>query len=73
MENLHPEYAALSGVILNIIIAICKAHGIDIDASTEGDLTVLIMWLVIRVSRRIDPPATKDLEKQITKNIDAGK
>jgi hypothetical protein len=73
MENLHPEYAAISGIILNLIIAICKAHGIDVDASTQGDLTILIMWVVIRVSRRVDPPDTEQLKQQIQKNIEQGK
>jgi hypothetical protein len=73
MENLHPEYAAISGIILNLILEICKAHGIDVDASTQGDLTILIMWVVIRISRKVDPPATEDLQKQIAKNIDSGK
>jgi hypothetical protein len=73
MPNLHPEYAALSAILLHLIITACRAYGIDVDASTQGDLTILIMWAVIRVSRKIDPPATEDLQRQITKNIEAGK
>lgn len=73
MNNLHPEWSAIAGIILNLIMEICKAHGIAIDASTQGDLTIVIMWLVSRVAKRIDPPATEALQKQIAKNIDAGK
>jgi hypothetical protein len=73
MENLHPEYAAISGILLHLIITVCRANGIDVDASTQGDLTILLMWIVIRVSRRIDPPDTEQLKQQLQKNVEKGK
>lgn len=69
MENLHPEYAALSGIILNIIIEVCKAHGVAVDAATQGNLTILIMWIVTRIARRALPPGNVELVQQIKKNL----
>lgn len=69
MENLHPEYTAISGILLNIIIEVCKAHGIVVTASMQGDLTILLMWTVSRVVKKLDPPKTADLQKQIVKNV----
>jgi hypothetical protein len=73
MNNLHPEYAAFAGLALNLIIALCTHYGISVDASTQGYLTIIIMWLVIRLAKRFDPPATEDLQAQIQKNIETGK